>query len=569
MLKFKEILKNEKYYSIIIILVASFFVCIPLVNKNIDMTYDDGIQHIARLMGTYQSIKEGQTAIMSNFCNGFGYSWNIFYSPITAIFPLIFKIIGVSFTVCIKLFMFAVVFLSGYSMYVFTKKVTKNNNIAIVSSILYIFAPYRLTDMYIRNALAELTSFIFLPMVFLGIYNIFNEEREKKLILIIGASGLILTHTVVTLYTAIFSLIYVLINIKKLKKKNVLKNLIISVVLILIITAFFWMPLLEHKCNADYEVFKEGRMERTEVLIAYKLDFYRLFFTKSNDYMIYDIGIVTIIGLLLTPIAIKKVKNTKYYKLYMFALVTGIVCAFMTLKIFPFEYMPKMLKMIQFSFRLLEFTSFFFAFIAAINIGSVSKKIELKEILIILAILMILTIPYSRYLRSLKDFDENVLWPSVAVTEKTGRVHAGCASFEYLPCKAFENRQYIETRTQEAIVTEGTAQIENTQKDGCKMSFDLNYVLEETKIELPYIYYLGYSVTLNKDGEIQKIDTYETDNGFIGIKVPILENAKIEVKYTGTNIMNFSKLISIVGVCFIIFDIIYGHKQQNINNPLI
>lgn len=560
MVNFKEILKNEKYYSIIIILVASFFVCIPLMNKNIDMTYDDGIQHIARLMGTYQSIQEGQTAIMSNFCNGFGYSWNIFYSPITAFFPLIFKLIGTSFTVCIKLFMFVVVFLSGYSMYVFTKKVTKNNNIAIVSSMLYIFAPYRLTDMYIRNALAELTSFIFLPMVFLGIYNIFNEETEKNLILVIGASGLILTHTVVTLYTAIFSLIYVLINIKKLKKKNILKNLIVSVVFILIITAFFWMPLLEHKVNADYEVFKEGRMERTEVLIAYKLDFYRLFFTKSNDYMIYDIGVVTIIGLLLTPIAIRNVKNTKYYKLYIFMLVTGIACLVMTLKIFPFEYMPKVLKMIQFSFRLLEFTSFFFAFIVAINIGIISKKIELKETLIILTVLMILTIPYSRYLRSLKDFDENVMWPSVAVTEKTGRVHAGCASFEYLPCKAFENRKYIETRTQDAIVLKGKAQIENAQKNGTKMKFDINYVLEETQVELPYIYYLGYSVTLIQDEKEQKLKTYETDNGFVGIYVPVLENAKIEVRYTGTTIMNFSKLISIVGVCFIIYEIIYRHR---------
>ena len=62
------------------------------------MTYDDGIQHICRLMGTYQSLQEGQTKIMSNFCNGFGYSWNIFYSPLTALLPLIFKFIGASFT---------------------------------------------------------------------------------------------------------------------------------------------------------------------------------------------------------------------------------------------------------------------------------------------------------------------------------------------------------------------------------------------------------------------------------------------------------------------------------------
>ena len=563
MLKIKEVLKNEKYYSIIIILIASIFICIPLMSKNIDMTYDDGIQHIARLMGTYQSLGEGQISIMSSFCNGFGYSWNIFYSPITAVAPLLFKLLGLSFTACIKLFMFVVVFLSGYFMYVFTKKVTNNNNIAIVAAILYIFAPYRLTDMYIRNALAELASFMFLPMVFLGLYNIFNEDLSKKLNLwlIVGAAGLSLTHTIITMYTAILALIYIIINIKKLQEKSIQKKLIICTVLVLIITAFFWMPLLEHKQAAKYEVFKDGRMERTEVLVAYKLDFYRLFFTKSNDYMIYDIGFVTLLGLVLTPLAMKKVKETTYHKLYLFMLISGIVCAVMTLKIFPFEHLPKTLKMIQFSFRLLEFTSFFFAFIAAINIGIVSKKFEVKEILILLALLMILTFPYTRYLRTLQNFDESVLWPSVPVTENTGRVHAGCASFEYLPCKAFENRKYIESRSKQAIVLSGTAQIENEQKDGCKMSFDVNYVLEETQVELPYIYYLGYNVTLEVNGEKQKLETFETDNGFVGIKVPVLENGKIEVKYTGTTIMNLSKMISIIGVCVVIFEIIYGRKH--------
>lgn len=180
MQKIKELLKNEKYYSVIIILVASVFVCLPLMSENIDMTYDDGIQHISRLMGTYQSMQEEQTNIMSNFCNGFGYSWNIFYSPLTAFLPLIFKILGLSFTVCIKLFMFLVVFLSGYFMYLCVKKITKNNNIAIIAGMLYIFAPYRLTDMYIRNALAELTSFTFLPLVFLGLYNIFEYPVEER-----------------------------------------------------------------------------------------------------------------------------------------------------------------------------------------------------------------------------------------------------------------------------------------------------------------------------------------------------------------------------------------------------
>lgn len=63
-------------------------------------------------------------------------------------------------------------------MYFFTKEVTKNKKIALLAGIFYLFAPYRFTDMYLRNAIAELTSFAFLPMVFHRI--IWNIKRKNK-----------------------------------------------------------------------------------------------------------------------------------------------------------------------------------------------------------------------------------------------------------------------------------------------------------------------------------------------------------------------------------------------------
>ena len=160
--------KYKKYIPILIIFIASIFICIPLLNSKIDMLYDDGIQHICRLMGTEDSVKEGGLffPIMSNFANEFGYSWNIFYSPITSYIPLLFRILNFSFTNCIKIFMFFVTFLSGLSMYFFVNQITKNKKIAVIASLVYIFAPYRFTDMYMRNALSELTSFIFIPLIF-------------------------------------------------------------------------------------------------------------------------------------------------------------------------------------------------------------------------------------------------------------------------------------------------------------------------------------------------------------------------------------------------------------------
>jgi len=81
------------------------------------------------------------------------------------------------------------------------------------------------------------------------------------------------------------------------------------------------------------------------------------------------------------------------------------------------------------------------------------------------------------------------------------------------------------------------------------MTFDVKYVLEESQIELPYIYYIGYNVVLETNGEEIKLDTFETEKGFVGIKVPVLEEGKIKVEYTGTTVMNLSGFISVIGVC--------------------
>lgn len=178
--KVKQTLKNENIKSIVFLCIASIFICLPLLNTNLNIAYDDGVQHICRLIGSYQSIEEGTffPVIMSKFCNGFGYSWNLFYSPLTAYMPLLFKLFGVSFIACIKLFMFTLTFLSSITMYFCTKEITKNKKIALLAGIFYIFAPYRLNDMYIRNALAELASFVFLPMIFER--TIWHSKRKTK-----------------------------------------------------------------------------------------------------------------------------------------------------------------------------------------------------------------------------------------------------------------------------------------------------------------------------------------------------------------------------------------------------
>jgi hypothetical protein len=580
MIKLLNKIKDNKEY--LCILLISIIVCIPLMNKNINIYRDDGIQHVCRLIGTYQTIKSGEMLpmIMSNLCNNFGYSWNIFYSPLTAYAPLIFKIFNFTFTNCLKIFMFAVTLLSGITMYTFMMNVTKNKNVSLLSSILYVLAPYRITDMYIRIAVAELASFVFIPIIFDGLYSVLKEEK-LSFKLIWGTVGLILTHTVITMYMAIICLLYLVFNIKKLKSIKVIRILVISLVCILLITSFYWVGLLQHHNATSYEVFVPGRMEVGNKLEYYKTEFYQLFHTNKDQTMIYAIGLVTVLGLVLTPIAWKNVEKD-YKRTYVLFLIFGIILTIMTLTFFPFEKLPSIFKMIQFTFRLYEFTAFFFAFVAGINYGIIIKNFKIFDVIVLAVISTLLLIPYKSKLEYELSTNEDRLIEGVRVTENTGRVHAGMASMEYLPSKAFKVlNTYIANRKDEPIITNGEAEILNYSKNRTNLEFELTNMKSKKEadnqnnkteagltIELPYIYYLGYRVYANGS----EIEYTESDNGFVQIKInPALyeQDVKINMKYTGTNEMIVASVISIVSAMIIVIsEIILNMKNLKLKRGI-
>lgn len=547
--------KEKEIINYILIIIASIIISIPLANKSLNIYRDDGIQHICRIIGTEQTLADKQflPMIMSNLCNNFGYSWNIFYSPLTAYMSVVLRIFNFSYVNCLKLCMFVIVLLSGLTMYKLTLRITKNKKLATLASIIYILAPYRITDMYIRTALAELASFIFIPIVFEGLYIIVNEEK-KSYKLALGAAGLILTHQVIAMYTAIICFAYLIVFFKKLKSKTVLKNIGVNLLFCILMTSFYWVGLLQHYFSTSYEVFVPGRMEREEVLIFYKAKFSQLFITNSEQTMIYAIGLLSVIGLVLTPIAYKKVPE-EYKKTYMFFLITGVILIGMTLSIFPFEKLPQALTMLQFTFRLFTFTSFFFAFVVATNFAILIKNFKTLDIVVLLTISILLLVPYKSKLDfNLKDNEERLI-NGVRITENTGRVHAGMASMEYLPTKAFKNLKYIANRKDEVIVLDNDeAVISDYTKQASNMNCKISNINKETTIELPYIYYLGYRVYANG----QEITYTEADNGFIQIN--IAKDSQIKVKYLGTNEMLISYAVSIISFATII---VLNHKNKD------
>ena len=157
-------------------------------------------------------------------------------------------------------------------MYQLVKTISKNDFAALLAGVFYMIAPYRLLNTYVRLAVGEMISFIFIPIIFRGVYYILNGKTKKSYLYILGTIGLILSHNISTLLTFILGLFYVLINIKKLKDKNIFKTLCISTAIIILSVLFFEVPLLEQKSSADYEVFRYGKMYSNISVMGHSLN---------------------------------------------------------------------------------------------------------------------------------------------------------------------------------------------------------------------------------------------------------------------------------------------------------
>ncbi len=540
--KFYKVYKKNNIICYAIIILIAVLIFIPLLKKGFIMTHD-GTAHFSRNFGTIQGIKNGipLSAIVPNFCGGFGYSWNLFYPPLSTYINAIFYFIIQNYIIDMKLTIMLAIACAGIFMFKFMINLTKNKSSSLIASIFYITSTYFIVDIYKRLAIGEIMVFVFLPLLFWGLYNIFYEQGKKSYLLTIGTVGIFLSHNISSLIVAILCFVIILFHCKKLWKKEdrkqIWKDLFINAFFIILIVSFFMLPLLEHRLDTEYVAMINNGMTSRELVINSEINLSQLIMT---------IGPVILLSLLPTLICYKKIDKNKR-NLYIGILILGTITAIIATKIFPWNIMPNILLLIQFPWRILLFSTFFLSIIAGININIciTNKKIIKFIIITFIAIIYSVNIMF-KIIDFNFDFDTSYLY-EVEKIENINSFSDQCTNYDYLPVKA--RKPYIQTRGDNVIVLYGNAQIKNETKEQTNMKFTVENNSEESILELPYIYYLGYSIEMNE----KEIKYEESTNGFISITIPKEEKGIVEVKYTGTKLSKISTILSIIGIIGFIF----------------
>lgn len=563
----KSIYNNVILNPYVILFCVTFLIMIPYIFSNRYIDGNDSNFHISNIFSIYTGMKQGTISnVLPIIAHNFGYATRIFYPRLahfsTALVTLILngKVIW-----GLKIIHFIVFFLSAVMMYKLVNKVLKNKFSALISAIFYLSFPYMITEVFVRDAVAESFIFVFMPMILLGLYELFyGDKKYFYLWFILGYVGIMNSHLVLAVYFTLFIFIYLLLNIKKVFDKSNLRALITSSILILLLTATFTIPMLQHKSLNIYTVFADEGMANKGSVAGSTLRL-RDFFIQEPCVAYSDITYyLNLLGFALAVLAI--IMNKKIFvendqkNFFKFILIATIICTFLMSKICPWVIFPKTLIMIQFAWRLEAILLFLLSILA----GSVFKDIESKKIRVILLIAILLFNGLTVY----KAYDFDILIERKLEDIDISSYGTGWQR-EYLPINTQNNLDYYDSRNEDVLVKDGYATISVQENNVPSLKAEIKDCQGETTIELPRIYYLGYEATLEENENKEKLDLYMNDRGFLETKIN--SNGILILKYKGTIAMRIANVVSIVTLigigCYVVVWYIFKRvKRKNLVN---
>ncbi|VAW32786.1 hypothetical protein MNBD_CHLOROFLEXI01-5161, partial [hydrothermal vent metagenome] len=157
---------------------------------------------------------------------GYGYPFYNFYAPLSIYITFLFRLIGFSFVRSIHLSHLLGYFVAGWGMFLLARRWfahggAGNGWAGLLAAAAYTVAPFHLVNVYVRgDSLAEFWAMAFYPLVILAADGLFGGGRRGVALFGLAYAGLILSHNISALIFSPFLLLYLLLRMRFLTKKQ-------------------------------------------------------------------------------------------------------------------------------------------------------------------------------------------------------------------------------------------------------------------------------------------------------------------------------------------------------------
>ena len=523
--------------------------------------------HLLRIEALKEQILMGKpfSKIDFLFFGGAGYASSLFYSDFLLIIPALLRVLGLSIGASYHIFASLCVIATFASFYFCTKVLTKSKIAGLIAGMLVTLCPYHMDDVLVRAAVGEYMAFIFVPVVVLAIYNIIYENMSKPWLFVLGFAGTLLSHSATTILCVAVAVVLLLINIKVLiKSPAIIVRMLISSLVTLALTAYYWAPMLEQFADAKFYVSNNW----TDMLDA------------ALDFSLVFSEVFPCLGIFLVFFAVTRifvsVKETPILRFADYLIGVALVFALGTSNIMPWEKVARFFGFLQFPWRLFIISSSLLAIADAIVMYAVYEKITKEEgknlkpytarLVIVVSILMFMgtSSVYHMTQNSQGYYDYSDDYYSYKPF--TAAVIAG----EWLPMSVTDAESILDMSENVVSSTGSNLPFERSKGEivvDIPVSFDY--------VDVPFIYYKGYEAELETSLEdsyrIEKLRiSGEGDNGFARVFLSENQKGKLTVRYAGTLIQKISAVVSLVAllgiIIFVIASSIKSHKKDTRND---
>lgn len=365
-------------------------------------TSHDGIHQVVRLYYFDVALREGQIPPrwVGGLLNGFGYPLFIFSYHLPWIIAEPLHLLGLSIFDSIKMTFLIGFILSGITMYIFQKTIF-GRRAAFVGSFLYLFAPYRFSNIFVRAAIGDATIFLFPPLLFLALFKLQKEKKAQGKWIVLGSfslAGMLLSHAMVFFFFFLVTLLYILYSFIFLKEKA--KFFISSSVMILLsfgVSAYYFIPSLVERNYTKFtdtmgNIFVGKTFLNIQELI-YSPWGYGVMHAQEGG-MSFQLGIAQWVVLICSIVLLiflimrrKKEKNKwRMFDMVFFLLLSTLSLGMMLpFSFFIWQWVAKIV-VIDFTWRILPVTLFAISILGGFLISRISYSWVLGVMLITLAL---------------------------------------------------------------------------------------------------------------------------------------------------------------------------------------
>ncbi len=527
-------------------LLPQFFMSLP---KGHDIYY-----HMYRLESLAVEINNGNipARIYSNVYRGYGYASPLFYGD-WMMFPFALLITwGVSTVDAYTAYLISMALLTGWSMFFGARYMFKSDKAAFVSAVTYVFSSYFFTDMFYRHAAGEMQSFVFLPIMAVGLHSILFGDCKKWYLLGFGLCGVLISHVLTAVAAVVFLVIFCMCCALKLFKEPKRFLYILGAAAVFFASsATFIFPMVEQLASTKF-ISTDGTsanaygtlLERTlpDLMSLFspvnsQVQSAKWWYPNGIGFAFIAAVIVRIIGLITHNDAYKG-KQTWIY------MAMALLALFASSAYFPWDAFQDICATMQFPWRLLVFATLF----SSLFMGSVTSALENSDgytayICVILSLtaacFAVFAAPkYNGYIK-------NQLQGKTEEYPYEFNIGLG----EWLPTGSNRSQLMQLAKKGDVCLSNNLSSDKMTVEriDGLvSVTFKGNDD-DDTYIDLPLVAYKGYEITLYTDDMSPvKLEWEYSKYNCLRVHIPQgVKSGYITAYYAGTTLQHLSQVVTV------------------------